>query len=160
MENHPNVHAVGGVVHEFKDNIGETGTFRRLPEKFLAIKKFAKYRSPINHPTVMMRLTSILGIKYSTRFNKLEDYYLWIKFIQNDYELANINKVLVHMRVSDQMYKRRGGINQAKEFYKFRRQLYSEKYLSFLEFVSISLVNMISSILPNKLRKLVYRILR
>ena len=59
-----------------------------------------------------------------------EDYYLWIRLLQSDAKVANIQESLVLMRVSKDLYARRGGY----KYYQSQKQLL--KYMKQTKFIS------------------------
>ena len=51
--NNPNIDLVGTNVEEFNVEPGDLKRYRKMPEKGVALKKYSRFRNPVNHPTVM-----------------------------------------------------------------------------------------------------------
>ena len=63
----------------------------------------------MNQMTVMFKRQDILSVGGYQDFYHNEDYFLWIRLINADYQLANIPEVLVKVNVDAQTFVRRGG---------------------------------------------------
>lgn len=156
-----NVDVLGGNIQEFSGNLDNLGSIRKVPLQSFEILKFSKFRSPLNHPTVMIKtevLRSVGG--YPTEFNKLEDYALWVYLLNRKFNVKNISDILVFMRISDDMYERRGGLNQVKGFFKLRIKMYKIGHTNIVETLVGMLINIPTSMISGNLRKHVYRFLR
>lgn len=155
------IDVVGGYVHEFNGNVSNLISIRYVPKNSSEIKKFSKFRSPLNHPTVMIRTATLKEVGgYSTSFNKLEDYALWISLLAKGYNIVNIPDVLLYMRVSNDMYERRGGLKQAEAFFNLRKEMHKIGYINNLELVSGVLINVVISLSNRNFRKFMYKIIR
>ena len=84
MEN-PNLAIVGGQIKEFALNINNVVGQREVPISQNLICDFIKWRSPFNHPTVMLNKKIIKKVGGYISFGNLEDYYLWARIIANNY---------------------------------------------------------------------------
>ena len=115
LHDHPDTAAVGC----FADEVDLQGvvTFRKtLPSTHDDIVRFMTKRDPFIHPTMMFRRDFLheVGL-YSTRRDDhlIEDTELWARSLERGYRFANIPKVLYLFRVSNAMFRRRGGIRRA-----------------------------------------------
>ena len=45
--------------------------------------QFAKKRNPENHPVIMFRKQAVFSGWWISAFPSFEDYYLWIRMLQN-----------------------------------------------------------------------------
>lgn len=155
------VAVVGGNVGEFigyKENIVSV---RVVPTDLDEIKKFSKYRSPVNHPTALIRTNTLRSIGgYPEQFNKLEDYALWIKLLNQNYKIINIRDVVVYMRISDETYRRRGGLVQVKAYLALRRYMYRIGYINLIELISGSILNSFTSLIPSTMLGFIYKKIR
>ena len=61
----------------------------------------------------------ILKIGNYQAFDKMEDYYIWLKLIKENFQMKNIPEVLVNVRIDKNMFLRRGGYNILKVTKKF-----------------------------------------
>lgn len=105
---------VGGFVDEFEKDPIKIISQRIVPLEDKDIKRFMARRNPMNHPTVMFKKRDVLEAGNYQDWHYNEDYYLWIRMSQKGCQFKNIDKVLVHMRVGEGMYNRRGGKNYFK----------------------------------------------
>lgn len=155
--NSPELDVVGTQISEFTDTPEESVGKRIVPCEHGEICRFLKSRSPFSHPSVMFKKSSVLsaGNYLDMHFN--EDYYLWVRMYLNGARFANLNEVLLNMRVSPDMYERRGGIKyykNQKQLYKF---MYKNKIISFGEYTKMKIVKFTLQVLmTNKMRRWAY----
>lgn len=155
------VDVVGGYVQEFNSIIENNNTIRKVPTNTDDIVKFSKYRSPVNHPTAMIRTEILRNVGgYPERFNKLEDYALWVSILNEGYSIRNIPEVLVYMRISDATFKRRGGFKQAKAFFSLRNGMLNTGYINKFEWIIGNVISIPVSLMPSILRGSIYKFLR
>lgn len=156
MLEHPEVAVCGGWVEEFNDD----ETYRRIkkmPDDMEEIRKFARYRNPLNHMTVMARKEKILAYGNYQHFPLLEDYYLWCKMLANGERITNIQMVLAQARTNEGIYKRRGGWKYFKRYLDIRKE---QRYLGMLsvgEYVIAILLSAVMTLLPTCIRRVMYR---
>ena len=115
----------GAWVGEFVSDENDIASYRKTPEHHNEIVSFAKVRSPVNHPTVMYKKSSVLSAGNYTKYRTSEDYDLFVKLIMSGFKFYNIQQPLVSMRTGNNQEARRGGLKNAmleanvqKEFYK------------------------------------------
>lgn len=157
ISKHPDVAVVGGQVKEFETEIGNIVSQRKVPVDEEAIHKFMKWRSPFNHPTVMINKTKLLEVGGYIPYGNLEDYYLWARMVANNYSVMNVPDYLVYMRADGGMYARRGKLKNLKYFYKLRGYLKQEKILSSSQAFCGDIMMTINIALPGFLRKKIYQ---
>ena len=56
-------------------------------------------KSPVSHPTTMMRKSDFLSVWWYTKVKYVEDYDLWIKLYTEWYKIKNIDKDLLKYRI-------------------------------------------------------------
>jgi cellulose synthase/poly-beta-1,6-N-acetylglucosamine synthase-like glycosyltransferase len=104
------VDVVGGALAEFRRVPGDLGAaVRRYPLAGEAIARTARLANPMAHPSVVFRRAAVRRVGGYRSFHHLEDYDLWVRLVQAGARLANLPEVLVDYRVSDAVYRRRGG---------------------------------------------------
>jgi len=108
MEAHPDVSVVGSYISEFDSYPANSLWVKTLPTDHEALFEWAKFRNPLNHMTVVMRKEDVLRAGSYVKFQSLEDYYLWVRMLVDGCRIANIGEVLVHARVGNGMFERRG----------------------------------------------------
>ena len=156
FQSNSDISICSGTVEEFSDSIEHIYASRVLPMTHDDIVKFSHSRNPFNHPCVMYRKSAVESVGGYKDFYLLEDYYLWIRMLQNGSIGYNFQEPLLWMRAGSDMYKRRSGLEYAKSqrsLYKFMKDC---GYISNLQYLKSVCVRCVSSLLPNALRMLVY----
>lgn len=157
MENN-DIDVVGGNISEFIGEQNNIVSFRKVPRDDIRIKKYMKKRCPLNHMTVMFKKKAVIRSGNYMDLFWNEDYYLWIRMMQNGCKFANTGTLLVNVRIGEEMYARRGGI---KYFYseKFLQDYMLEHKIIGLSTYCINIIKrfIIQVFLPNKIRGWVFR---
>ncbi|MGZ7883527.1 glycosyltransferase [Limosilactobacillus ingluviei] len=157
IRDNPDVSVVGGLIEEFVDDPTKIMGRRNVPTSSSEINRFAKYRNPINNPSVMLKKEDLLSVGNYSDLNILEDYDLWIRFISKGYKLINLEQVLVKMRVGYGLFDRRGGLHFLLTYVKMKRQ-WRKLGVGTLSSEAISdFIMMINTLVPNKTRKFIYK---
>ncbi len=160
MRSHPEVAVLGGSIQEFCD----LPEYRLLAVKRIPggeeLKKYQRYRCPVNHMTVLMRRSAILEAGNYEHFPGLEDYHLWSRVIARGYLLDNVQEVLVHARTNANFYGRRGGKEYGKRYMFLRRMQREIGMLNNREYLCAKLCTMVMVFSPDKMRRLLYKVLR
>lgn len=154
----PELSIVSGTVEEFSLSVNEVESCRVLPERHDEIVEFAKKRNPFNHPCVMYKKSDVVAAGGYQDFYLLEDYYLWIRMLQKGYVGYNLQQPLLWMRAGAEMYKRRSGWKYAKSQQKLFRYMKERGIISGTQYLVSTVSRNISSLLPNTVRKLLYRL--
>ncbi len=81
---------------------------RTVPSTFNKIRRFMKFRNPVNHPSVFFNRNRILDIGGYPNARLGQDYLLWINAVINGLKIENTKDVLVYMQVDKNSYSRRG----------------------------------------------------
>ncbi|MDQ0254463.1 glycosyltransferase involved in cell wall biosynthesis [Evansella vedderi] len=148
---------VGTAVAEF---IGETDNiiaYKEVKTTYREILNNIKFRNPINHPSVMFKKSDVLSVGSYKHLDLNEDYYLWLRMVQQGFVLQNINEPLVMMRITDETYLRRGGWNYFITQKKLFDFMLKNGLINILEYTYNNLVRLIMRVLiPNRLRKILY----
>lgn len=148
---------VGSNIIEFVGNISNTKNTRKVPKKHEDIVRFAKKRSPFNHPSVMYRKTAVVQAGFYEDYRYFEDYNLWVTMLYQGFKGYNIQKNLVYMRAGEDMYKRRGGISYVGCIYRFNRHLRQMGFISMPSFLSGVIIRTVVSLIPNGVRSRLYK---
>lgn len=153
----PELALCGGQIEEFINNPNFPNTSRAVPCKYKDILIFAKKRNPMNHMTVMFRKEAVLDAGNYLTMDYAEDYYLWVRMLVKGYCLINLPQVLVKVRVGNGMFRRRGGVHYAVSLTKLMSRFFEMGFLSRGEYLRNTCVRIIVSLLPSKVRKVVYQ---
>jgi len=148
---------VSGTVEEFDGDISNVIAKRLLPSNHDDIIKFARQRNPFNHPCVCFRKKAVLDVGSYMEFPLFEDYYLWVRMLQNGAKGYNIEDTILYMRAGVDMYNRRGGASYAKKALKFRWHLKKMGFSSTKDFVKSAGGQVVVSVMPNKVRQVFYK---
>lgn len=150
-----------GTVEEFSGSPENVTTSRVLPEHAAEILAFARKRNPFNHPCIMYKKSAVEAVGGYQDFYLLEDYYLWIRMLQNGCKGYNIQEPLLKMRAGSEMYKRRSGWKYGCSQAELFRYMKKTGWISGFSCLKSSAIRMASSLMPNVLRKFLFeKILR
>ena len=96
-----------------------------------AFLKYAIFRNPIAHPTVMFRKELVdNGYLYDENLKRSEDLDLWLRLLKAGYKLRNLDEKLLNYRVLSQQMKKRGR-EQWEYNLKIRKHNFTFKYFGF-----------------------------
>ena len=157
MMEHPQVAVTGGFMEEFDEQDASCCRLKTMPEQMPEIRKYARYRNPLNHMTVMFRKENILKAGNYRHFPYLEDYDLWSRMLARGAQFYNIQQVFVRARTSRELYARRGGGSYCRQYLKLRKQQYEEGLLGFGEYQIARILTVGMTVQPSRLRKEVYQ---
>lgn len=152
-----NLDIVGSNIAEFVDNIKNIQAYRILPENDKEIKKYARRRNPFGHPSVMLKKSKVLEAGNYRSYYLVEDYDLWIRMIEKNAKCYNFQDVLVYMRISEDFYKRRGGIKYLKSILKFKKEQYKKGFFSKTDYIISAGTHIVICLMPNFIRGLFYK---
>ena len=109
MDAHPECDIIGGQITEFIDTPDNIVGKREVPCDNEAIYHYMRSRCALNHPTVMFKKKAVLNAGNYQDWFWNEDYYMWIRMMEQGCVFANLPDVLVNMRSGLDQYGRRGG---------------------------------------------------
>lgn len=154
------VDIVSGFVEEFSNDIHNIKAIKRVPETQEHILKFFKQRNPFNHPCVMYKKEAVLKAGNYKDFYLYEDYYLWVRMLQNGAVGYNIQMPILYMRSGSEMYSRRGGYKYFISSKKFQKYLLDNKIINVWMYMrNISVRFFVQVGIPNAFRGYFYKIL-
>lgn len=157
FEEDPSISIVGSVIAEFSDSIDNIESLRIVPEKHAEILKFAKMRSPFNHPSVMYRKSAVLAAGNYPEVRYMQDYYLWIEMLIDGVKGYNIQEPLVWMRADNNLFKRRSGKLYKDIQLNLLKYMKNQGFITTRQYMTSFLLRMASSMAPNWMRKFLYR---
>ena len=153
FRDNPLTSILGGVISEFKDDVNLSYGKRVLPESHLEISSYLKNRCPMNHMTVMFRKSEVIKAGGYLDWHYNEDYYLWIRMYLSGSIFANLNDVIVHARVNEKFYLRRGGIKYFLSESKLQYYMFKKDIISIFRLVlNIKIRLFVQVLLPNRIR--------
>ncbi|GAB3656398.1 hypothetical protein GCM10027596_10530 [Nocardioides korecus] len=101
---------VGSGLWEFGESVEDVVGRRTPPTDPDEIRRVIRFRDPFNHPTVVYRRSAVLAAGGYTDMALMEDYLLFTRMVAGGAVPANIAEPLVHYRVGEGAYARRGGL--------------------------------------------------
>jgi glycosyltransferase involved in cell wall biosynthesis len=114
---------VGGSMLEFEGDEDNVVGVRRLPGAHDDILRYARTRTPVNHPTVLFRRDAVLAAGNYVALGQVEDYDLWARMLARGSRMANVEEPLVLFRCGEGMYARRGGWRHLRSEWELQRRL-------------------------------------
>jgi len=155
-----NLDIMSSTVLEFEENIDSITGKRALPLAHDAICTFSRKRNPFNHPVVMFRKSAVEAAGgYKETYHLFEDYYLWVRMLINGCKGYNTSTPLLFMRVSRDIYRRRGGIKYAVNLLRFHWWIKTCGWGTYHEFMFCAIPHAIICVLPSCIRALVYKVI-
>ena len=155
----PEISICSGIVEEFTVTTDKIESRRVPPESQDKILLFAKKRNPFNHPCVMFRKDTVDSVGGYKDFYLLEDYYLWIRMLQNGYVGYNLQEPLLWMRAGNELYKRRSGLKYFKSQKALFRYMRDSGFITNSQYLTTIMTRFVSSLLPNRIRKTLFKLL-
>lgn len=158
FRNNHNLDIVGGNISEFIDiPINIVGN-RIVPQTDKDIKKYIKKRCPMNQVTVMCRKSSVQMAGGYQDWYCNEDYYLWLRMYLHKMNFANLNEILVNVRVGEEMYQRRGGWQYFKSEAKLQNFMFEKKIILMSRYIyNVAIRFIVQVLMPNKIRGWIFK---
>ncbi len=155
LKKNRNIDVLGSNVYEMKNNkIYSKKIMSQFHENI--IRKIY-FRNPINHSTVFFKKKTILkaGNYEDVRF--YEDYFLWFKILKNNGVFHNLDLFLVKMKIDDNFFKRRSGLNYLEFYLFFLKKLASSNYINIFQVFFLFSIRLFLILMPLHLIKKIYR---
>jgi glycosyltransferase involved in cell wall biosynthesis len=160
FKQYPDIDILGGYISEFiNDNTKNTVGLRSVPTEDKDIKKYLKWRCPMNHVTVMFKKDAVLKAGNYQDWYYDEDSYLFCRMYLVGCVFKNIPEILCYVRVGSDMYKRRGSIKFFKSEAKLMKFILDNKIIKFHEYLINIFVRIVVQVLmPTFIRGVVFKI--
>ncbi|MCF2238006.1 glycosyltransferase [Halobacterium salinarum] len=156
LMSNPDVDIVGGEILEFNEEYTDPLTMRTVPTTHSKIVDEARFKSPMNHATVMFRRESVLDAGNYRPVDRMEDYDLWIRMILNDATFANLPQILLHVRAGGDFFARRGGIEYAREEFNRQTEFYRRGFIGLPRYVFNISTRLPFRLVPDPVREFIY----
>jgi glycosyltransferase involved in cell wall biosynthesis len=154
LDAHPEVDVLGGAM-DIVDANGALVSHRDYPAGGFRMRAFSIFRSPLAHPTVMMRRAIVdAGIRYDEDFRMSEDLELWLRLQRGGYRLANMQDTLLRYRVVGDLADKRTGENFR---YNFRARRKNFSWRSPLWGLASLAVSKLYAFVPKSVVSMAYR---
>lgn len=155
-QSHPELDVIGTFTAEFIDRPDNLLSIRELKTSEEDIYTDAKKRTPVSHVSVLLKRDSVLKAGNYQSFLLYEDYYLWIRMIQNGARFGNFPEVLVFVRTDENRYRRKGSKQYIKSTRLFQHYLYGIGFVSYKEYLRNKYGRIIVAKVPVGIRKQIY----
>ena len=153
----PKVDLCGAWIAEFEGEPSHVVSVRKVPEKHGEIYRYAKQRSPVNHPVVMFRKSAVLKAGGYLHFPLFEDYYLWARMLMNGACFYNLPESLLYFRFSPDMFRRRGGWRYAMTELRLQWLFYRISFIGIPLMLKNCAIRLAARLMPNQLRSTLYK---
>jgi glycosyltransferase involved in cell wall biosynthesis len=130
LESNCHVDVVGGAWAEFDHDPSNPHSVRILPATGDALLRYAKLRTPMNHPTIVFRKASVVAAGSYESFIGFEDYHLFARMLLRGCCLHNLEQTVLYHRVGNGMLDRRRGYEYLK------REIESQVFLHGIGFLT------------------------
>lgn len=158
---HPEVDIVGGNITEFVGNSSNIRAERVVAKTDALIKKDMKKRCAMNHVTVMYKKAAVQNAGGYRDWFCNEDYYLWIRMMENGCTFKNIPVTLVNVRTGDNMSSRRGGWKYFKSEQMLQKYMLNHNLIYFPRYIYNVIIRFCGEVLaPNWLREKLFKLTR
>lgn len=158
MKSHPDCDVVGGQISEFIDSPENIVVYRKVPLDPIDCLNYFKDRDPLNHMTVLLRKSAVMKVGNYQPWHLDEDTYLWGRLLKNGYRIANLQDILVNVRVGKEMYARRGGWKYFKSDSKILKWKLDNGFLSHSRFFYNYMARFgVQVLMPNSLRAWIFK---
>ena len=148
---------VGAGLVEFGASVDDVVGRRTPPVGADEIRRVIRFRDPFNHPTVVYRRDAVTAAGGYADLDLLEDYLLFTRMVSGGAEPANLAEPLVHYRVGEGAYARRGGWRLLRSELELQRRLLELGITTRSECLRNVAVRGGYRLVPESVRKVAYR---
>lgn len=106
---HPGTDVLGTALAEFHVEPTEVLAVRSLPETHQEIARYTRINSPVNNPSVMMRVSAVAEAGGYRDVHHMEDYDLYARLLATGAHFHNLPEPLTYFRTSPAQFERRTG---------------------------------------------------
>lgn len=157
LREHPEVDLLGGYIAEFSGNPNNILAQREVPTDHESITEMARFRSPFNHATVVMRTEKVLSAGNYRIVNYMEDWDLCSRMLLKGAITANLPKVLLKVRAGEDMYRRRGGTGYTKAEFNRQMEFLRRGFIMPWQFFRNIIVRVPFRLVPDRVRGFMYQ---
>lgn len=156
MKEHPSYSVVGCNCVEFINDIDNVKSVVKMPQNPNDSRKFAKKRVPIRHPSIIFKKSSVLKVENYKPLRRSQEYDLIVRMLMKDMEISNVPEILFYIRIGNDFYYRRGGLNKAKLLAGQRHDFYKYGFYCYPEYLLYASINIAMCLIPNSIRAFIY----
>jgi glycosyltransferase involved in cell wall biosynthesis len=159
LKENPDISVLGSYITEF-DSKTQKRRLRKVPTNHKLVKKYIRFRSPLNHVTVIFKKKDVLEVGGYESVLRYEDFYLWFKMTSLGLKITNIPLSLVDVRAGEDLIKRLNGIEAFKKDLFFFRKLYTEGFITYYVLFINLLMRLITRFMPIRVTSFIYYLIR
>ncbi len=148
LQARPELAVLSGPMPEFLHNPQQPCGWRTVPHGVRQVKRFSRWRNPINHPAVALRRSRLLVAGNYRAVPGFEDYDLWLRLLAGGNQLDNSSEPLVCARVGQAHLRRRRGWRYAAAEGAFLWRCGQERLLSWPQVWLLLLLRLPVRLLP------------
>lgn len=148
---------VGSGLSEFVDDEDVLVGRRVPPLTGDAIRAYAPFHSPFNHPTVVYRRSAVEAAGGYQNVGTMEDYWLFVRMLQAGARVGNLPEPLVKYRIGAGAYRRRGGLKLLRTELRLQALMRRVGFTSRAQFLRNVAVRGTYRLLPEAVRRVSYR---
>ena len=154
----PDLSVVGSNIDEFEGDPSNVLSVREVPERHEEICEYLKKRCPFNHMTVMFKKSEVEKAGGYLHWHYDEDSYLWVRMYLAGCKFYNLQECLVHVRIDDKTFERRGGYKYYKSERDLFKYMYRHKIIGWFAYQKAKAIRFILQVLmPNFMRKWIFK---
>ena len=157
FEKNPSLDIIGSPVKEFVGTMDNIVAERTVPITNDEIYKFANYRDPFNHPTVMYKKSTVIKSGGYGSYRRNIDTDLWVRLLHDGAICKNFSEALVLFRFDEGAYQRRRTWECTKSLIEVKYKAWRYGVSSLMGFLSVSVVQVGVFILPLGFQKFLYQ---
>lgn len=158
FEKDPALSIVGSNIDEFIGSVENVQGVRDVPETHEEICAYLKKRCPFNHMAVLFKKSEVEKAGGYLHWHYDEDSYLWVRMYLAGCKFYNIQENLVHARIDDKTFERRGGWKYYKSERDLFKYMYKHKIIGFFAYQKAKWMRFILQVLmPNRMRKWIFK---
>lgn len=148
---------VGCDSEEFIGDISNPKSRRVFPASHEELVDFSRRKVPFCHPAVMMKKSAVLRAGNYHNVFPHDDYDLFVRMLATGSVGCTVKEILFHVRVSEDFYKRRGGVKYVLTLLGYNFRLLKTGWMKPSDFIVRSCGNIIFGLAPVHLRSWLYR---
>ncbi|MDA9032443.1 glycosyltransferase [Amylibacter sp.] len=154
------IDVLGSQIEEFLESPGDLNRFRIVPLEHSEIVSFGRLRNPMNHVTVCFKKNVVIQAGGYEPMLWLEDWFLWLKLINQNIRFLNVNEVHVDVRVGS-LTERRMGLKYLMAELKFCKEAIRRDYWTLVSGFKYITSRILLRLLPANFLRIIYsKILR
>ena len=154
------IDVVGGVIEEFKYEIGDTKFHRNVPISHIDIVANGWLRFPMNNVTLMYKRQAYEKAGGYGVLRQLEDWDLFYRLVLSGAKFENLPNTLVYVRCDDEFLKRRHGLKILKSELIVFWRMYQANYTTLSKCMLAMCSRLVIRLSPKSITGLAYSKLR